>query len=122
MTTPVLPDADTAKTESAATLAAAIATAEATFVAQVTVLIDNAIANGLYCVQPYLDPLVTSDYVTGYFSAPPLNYVVLYPVYPLYPYNTMIEVVQPQVLPPGYQQPYTQNQYDGPPRIQISWS
>lgn len=75
-----LPNAATANTDSAAINTADVAAAEATFVADTTVLINQAIQNGLFLVQPILPRLVTSAYVTTYFTA--LGYTVLFPIYP----------------------------------------
>ena len=113
-----LPDAAEATTESEAAQAAAIATAQTNFIAEVTVLINNAITNGLYYVEPFVDPLVTPTYVTNYFT--PLGYTVLYPISPNYPYNSAFVPGFPEVLPPGYQQPNLP-QTPGRPRIKISW-
>lgn len=113
-----LPDATEATTESEAAIAAAIATAEAQFVADVTVLINTATSNGLFHVEPYVDPLVTPAYVTSYFT--PLGYTVLYPIIPIYPYNPTFVPGFPEVLPPGYHQP-NWPQSPGRPRIKISW-
>lgn len=113
-----LPDAADATIDSEAAQAAAIATAQAQFIADVTVLINTATSNGLYYVEPYVDPLVTPAYVTSYFT--PLGYTVLYPIIPNYPYNPAFVPGFPEVLPPGYQQPNVQ-QPPGRPRIKISW-
>lgn len=114
-----LPDATTANTESAATNTADVVTAQAEFVAATTVLINQAISNGLFLVQPILPSLVTSAYVTAYFTN--LGYSVLFPIYPVYGYNPAFVPGFPEVLPPGYENPFFNHSYQGPPRIQISW-
>jgi len=115
-----LPSASTANTDSTATNAADVAAAEATFVADTTVLINQATQNGLFLVQPILPHLVTSDYVTTYFTA--LGYKVLFPIYPQYGYNPAFVPGFPEVLPSGYISPFFNHAYQGPPRIQISWT
>lgn len=115
-----LPNASTANTDSTATNAADIVAAEADFVAATTVLINQAIQNGLFLVQPVLPHLVTSAYVTTYFTN--LGYAVLFPIYPQYGYNPAFVPGFPEVLPPGYENPFFNHAYQGPPRIQISWT
>lgn len=115
----ILPDASTATTESTASIDAATTAAQNAFIANVTVLINEAIANGLYQVEPYTVPLVTSEFVTNYFT--PLGYTVTFPIVPNYPYNPAFVPGFPEVLPPGYQQPFSNPTGFGPPRIKISW-
>ena len=114
-----LPDAAAAETAALAAQAAAIATAQASFIASTTVLINQAIAIGLPLVEPYLPVLVTSTYVIDYFTA--LGYAVLYPIYPPGPFGEFYPAAGfPEVVPPG-------NSYwggiavPGIPRIRISW-
>lgn len=114
-----LPDASTAETEALAAQAAAVATAEAAFIASTTVLINNAIELGLPLVEPFLPPLVTSAYVTTYFTD--LGYAVLFPIIPPGPFNPAFVPGFPEVLPPGYTSWGGPNDYSGPPRIRISW-
>jgi hypothetical protein len=121
MPTPILPNASTANTDSTATNSAAVTTAQDAFIANVTVLINNAIANGGFYVQPLSVPLVSSSFVTTYFEN--LGYTVVFPIIPSYPYNPAFIPGFPEVLPPGYQIPlYNTYAGLGPPRYQISWS
>jgi hypothetical protein len=115
-----LPNASTANTESTATNTADVAAAQSEFIAATTVLINQAISNGLFLVQPVLPPLVTSAYVKTYFTN--LGYAVLFPIYPVYGYNPSFVPGFPEVLPPGYINPFFDHAYPGPPRIQISWT
>jgi hypothetical protein len=115
----ILPDATDAETASLAAQAAAIATAEAAFIASTTVLINDAIALGLPLVEPFLPPLVSSTYVTNYFT--PLGYVVLYPIIPPGPYNPAFVPGFPEALPPNYIKWGGPGLYPGAPRIRISW-
>lgn len=112
-----LPSAATANTDSTATNTADVAAAEAEFIAATTVLINQAISNGLFCVEPFLPLLVTPSYVSTYFTN--LGYKVVFPIIPPGPYWPPIYI--PEVLPPGYIPPNTPMQI-GPPRILISWS
>ena len=115
-----LPNATDANTESTAVDNAAITDAQNAFIANATVLINQAIQNGIFYVQPFITPLVTADFVNGYFQ--PLGYTVLFPVVPNYPYNPAFVPGFPEVLPPGYQEPlYNPVNGTGPPRCQISW-
>lgn len=120
-----LPTASAADTASNASIAAATAAVQAAFVASTTVLINQAIANGIFLVQPFLPILITQDYVTSYFQ--PLGYQVLFPICgsccggwqecgPCFmPANF------PEVTPPGFIPWNCCPDYQGPPRIQISW-
>ena len=114
-----LPNASTADTNSQATNTANIAAAEAAFIASTTVLINQAIANGLFTVMPYLPALVSSTYVTTYFTT--LGYTVTYPIIPPGPYDPPFVAGFPEALPPGYL-PWNYGYAPGLPRIQISWS
>ena len=113
-----LPNQATANADSQATITALTTAAEAAFVASTTVLINQAIANGLFFVEPLVVPLVTPIYVTAYFQA--LGYTVLFPIIPTSPFNPAFVPGFPEVLPPGYQQPFAPTP-PGPPRFRISW-
>lgn len=124
-----LPTASQADTRSQANIAAETATAEAQFVAYCTVLINNSITNGLFQIQPFLPPLVTSTYVASYFQ--PLGYTVLFPAFnggcncsgnSGYPYEPCFVAGFPEALPPGYEIWSCQCGNSGPPRISISWT
>lgn len=119
-----LPTASAADTASNAAIAAATTAAQAAFVASTTVLINQAIGNGLFRVQPFLPILITAEYVTSYFQ--PLGYAVLFPICSncctwqecdpcLMPANF------PEVLPPGFIPWNCCPGFQGPVRIQISW-
>ena len=117
-----LPNAATANTDSTAEIAAATAANQASFIASATVLINQAIANGLYQVEPYMVPLVTSDYITTYFQG--LGYTVTFPIIPPGPWWPCYAAAGfPEVLPPGWT-----NWSCGcggnckPLRIRIAWS
>lgn len=126
-----LPTDSEANTQTLANRAAAVTAAEAAFVANATVLINQAIANGFLRVQPFLNPLVTSAYVMTYFQAQ--GYTVTFPlsgcgcgcdcsgVYPSYPYEPCFVSGFPEALPPGYIPWNCECGYYGPSRIQISW-
>ena len=119
-----LPNATTANTDSNATISAETLAAQTVFVAAVTVLINQAISNGLFQVQPFLPPLVTSTYVNTYFTG--LGYTVIYPVSGggcgcNSQYNPCFVVGFPEVLPPGYVPWNCECGYEGPIRIGISW-
>jgi hypothetical protein len=111
-----LPDESTANAESNAATAAQIAAAEAEFIASTTVAINQAIGLGQFFVEPILPPLVTSAYVTTYFTG--IGYTVVFPIIPPGPYNAPVYI--PGCVPPGYIPPNTPMQ-PGPVRIQISW-
>jgi hypothetical protein len=114
-----LPNASTANADSVAATAAATTAAEAAFVANATVLINDAMALGLFKIEPFMIPLVTSDYIATYFQA--LGYVVLFPIVPVDPFNPSFIAGFPEVLPPGYVIPGNGDNDLGPPRIRISW-
>ena len=116
-----LPIASAANTSTNANLADQTVVAQNAFIANVTVLINNAIKNNIFCVEPYCVPLVSTAFVTAYFTA--LGYTVLFPIVPTYPYNPTFVPGFPEVLPPGYVTPFS-NPYagEGPPRFRISWS
>lgn len=124
---PTLPTASTANTESNATIAAETATAQTAFIASTTVLINTAISNGLFQVEPFLPLLVTSAYVTTYFTG--LGYTVLFPICggcncsgnSGYPYEPCFVAGFPEALPPGYIPWNCDCGFNGPARIQISW-
>lgn len=115
-----LPNASTANTDSTDTNAANVTAAETAFVASTTVLINQAIANGFFMIMPYLPFLVTSSYVTTYFTA--LGYTVTFPIIPPGPFNPCFVAGFPEVLPPGYTPWNCGCGFTGLPRIQISWS
>jgi hypothetical protein len=117
----ILPNEADANSETIANNDEAIATAKAEFVANTTVLIVNAVANGLFSVAPFLPELVPSAYVVSYFQG--LGYVVLYPAVPQSNewLNPPFIAGFPEVLPEGYI-PWNQNTPSGPLRVQISWS
>lgn|ERR1035437_3537487 len=117
---PTLPSEFAAHAAALAALAAATTAAQDAFVASTTVLIVDAIALGRTFVQPFMAPLVTSDFVTTYFQA--LGYTVLFPIVSSSPFDPAFVPGFPEVLPPGYQFPGQTLNGSGPPRIQISWS
>jgi hypothetical protein len=117
-----LPNAATANTNSNATIAALTAAAQANFIASTTVLINQAINNGLFQVQPFMVPLVTSAYIISYFQT--LGYTVLFPIIPSGPYEFCF-------APAGFPEVLGNNWTNwscncgrscGPIRIQISWT
>lgn len=112
-----LPDASTANTDTTAVNAAEVAAQQVAFIAHTTVLINNAIANGLFSIYPFLPPLVTPDYITTYFTN--LGYVVTYPIIVPGPFDPPFVIGFPEVTPPGWTPWSQQNQ--NIPRIQISW-
>jgi hypothetical protein len=115
-----LPDASTANTDSNATLTADIAAAQAAFIASTTVLINNAISNGLFQVEPYIIPFLNISNVTTYFQG--LGYTVLFPIIPPGPWNPCWPAAGfPEVIPSGWFPWGCQCGCEGPPRIQISW-
>lgn len=111
-----LPDESTANADTNANIAAQIAAAEAEFIANTTIAINQAVELGQFFIGPILPQLVTSVYVTAYFTG--IGYVVTFPIIPPGPYWPPLYI--PEVVPPGYIPPNTQFQ-PGPPRIKISW-
>ncbi len=115
-----LPNASTANADAVAATAAATTAAQAEFVANATVLINNAMGLGQFQIQPFMVPLVTSDYVTTYFQA--LGYTVLFPIVPPGPWNPCFPPAGfPEVIPPGWNSWACGCGQCGPLRIQISW-
>ena len=113
-----LPTDSEANASSMAQNAEVIATANAAFIADTTVLINNAISFGEYFVQPIIGANVDIPTVTTYFEN--VGYTVLYPIPPVYPPNPAFVPGFPEVLPPGYVPP-NQPYVPGPIRMQISW-
>lgn len=127
-----LPNASTATTDSNASITAATTAAETAFIASTTVLINQAISNGFFQVQPFLPLLVTSAYVTTYFQG--IGYTVLFPICGNNCGNgswgwddgccgspCIGPAGFPEALPPGYVPWNCACGYSGPARIQISW-
>jgi len=115
-----LPNEAAAHAAALAAQAAATTAAQNAFVANATVLINEAMALGQLFIQPYLVPLVTSDFVTTYFQA--LGYTVTFPIIPPGPFNPPFIAGFPEVLPPGFTFNGNSNSNFGPTRIQISWN
>ena len=115
-----LPNEAAAHAAALAAQAAAITAAQDAFVANATVLINQAMALGQLFIQPYMVPLVTSDYITTYFTA--LGYAVLFPIIPPDQFNPNFIAGFPEVLPPGFTFAGQVTSGLGPPRIQISWT
>jgi hypothetical protein len=125
----ILPDATTANADSNATLAAHTATANAAFIAYATVLINNAVSNGIFRVEPYIAPFMNITTITTYFQG--LGYTVLFPIVPPAPFNDLFGGLAagfPEVVPPGwYPWGFPCNCGGncggncGAPRISISW-
>lgn len=116
-----LPTASVANTDSNANISAETIVAQTNFIASTTVLINNAISNGFFKVEPYIVPLVTSDYITTYFEA--LGYSVLFPIIPPGPWNwCFVPAGFPEVIPAGWTNWSCNCGCNcGPPRIRISW-
>lgn len=119
-----LPTATTANTDSNATIAALTTAAQTTFIASTTVLINNAINNGLFQVEPYLIPYVTSSFVTTYFQN--LGYTVSFPIYPFYGWGGYHPCFAPAGFPEVLGNDWMNwscgcGNHCGPPRISISW-
>ena len=122
-----LPSAALANDESISSINTFISAAEATFLASTTVLITNAISNGLFKVEPFLIPFVTSTYVNSVFQ--PLGYVVSFPIFP---FNCGFEYPDfPCTAPAGFPEVLGNTWFPwncncgcdcGPPRISISWA
>ena len=94
-----LPNASTANTDTNSNITAETTAAQNAFIANCTVLINQAIANGIFFIEPYAVPLVTPDFVTAYFEG--LGYTVLFPLVPPGPFNPAFIPGFPEVLPPG---------------------
>lgn len=116
-----LPNSAAANAASVAATAAATTAAQAHFVASATALINAAIANGFFKVEPYMIDLVSADYVKTYFEA--VGYTVTYPIIPVGPWN-------PCFAPAGFPEVFPTDWVNwscvcsgcgGPVRIQISW-
>jgi hypothetical protein len=114
-----LPNAATANTDTNTSITAATTAAQDRFVADVTVLINNAITNGIFFVEPYAAPLVTPDYVKGYFE--PLGYTVVFPLVPPGPFNPTLVPGFPEVLPSDIVGNGDLPGGNGLPRYKISW-
>ena len=116
-----LPSQAEANSQSSAAYLNAQAKAYAAFIANATVLINNATANGLYEVQPFVIPFLNIPNVVTYFQN--LGYTVLFPIVPPGPFLWCGPAAGfPEVIPPGLSPYGCQCWYPGPPRIQISWS
>lgn len=116
-----LPNAATANTDSNTTITDETTAAQTNFIAYVTVLINDAISNGLFKVEPFMVPLVTSDYITTYFQG--LGYVVTFPIIPPGPWNPCFVAGFPEVIPPGWVSWNCTCGCNCPvPRIRISWA
>lgn len=130
MAIPPIPSASDANIDSQASIAAAITAEEAVFIASTTVLINNAISNGFFQIEPFLPFLVSPTFVKNYFTN--LGYTVLFPVCNEcgcncygnsgYPYEPCFVAGFPEVLPPGYIPWNCECGYNGPARIGIYWS
>jgi len=115
-----LPDASTANTESNATLAERTTTANAQFIASATVLINNATANSLFQVEPFVVPFMSIATITTYFQG--LGYTVTYPIVPNYPWNWCgIPAGFPEVVPNGWTSWACGCGNCEQPRISITW-
>lgn len=115
-----LPDQASANVGSAASNSAAITTAQNDFIASATVLINQAINNGFFQIEPYMVPLVTSTYITTYFQA--LGYTVTFPVISPGPWGPcFFPAGFPEVIPPGLEPWNCHCGNCGPIRIKISW-
>lgn len=115
-----LPTQSQANTDSLAAQATATADAQAAFIANTTVLINNAITLGQFFVQPFIVPLVTSTYITTYFQA--LSYTVVFPITPPGPWDPCFAPAGfPEVLGPDWCNWSCCCGSNCTPRIQISW-
>jgi len=120
----VLPTQADANVGSQNAINAEITAAQAVFMASTTVLINNAINNGFFQVQPYLIPFVSSTFVTTTFQA--LGYEVLFPIYPFYGYPGYHPCFAPAGFPEVLGNDWvnwscTCGNSCTAPRIQISW-
>lgn len=115
-----LPTASTANTDSNATLTANIATANAAFIATATVLINNAITNGLFQVEPYVIPYLDIATITTYFQG--FGYTVTFPIVQPGPFQWCgIPAGFPGVVPPNWVGWNCGCGGCGTPRVQITW-
>lgn len=123
-----LPPYSQANDLTATGIAAKIATANATFIASATVLINNAVNNGFYQIQPFVIPYLSISTVTTFFES--YGYNVLFPSTfgcncdgnAGYPYEPCFVAGFPEVLPPGYVPWNCQCNECGTPRVTISWN
>jgi hypothetical protein len=123
-----LPTDSEANAESMATITAKIAVANAEFIASTTILITNAISNGLFQVEPFVIPFLGIATITTYFQG--FGYTVVFPASfgcncngnSGYPYEPCFIAGFPEVLPPGYVPWNCQCQDCGTPRVKISWT
>jgi len=125
-----IPSANDANLDSSGSITSAVTTAQNAFIASTAVLIQNAISNGFFQVQPYLPALVSPTFVATYFTN--LGYTVLFPAAPGYgcnchgnagyPYEPCFVAGFPEVLPPGYVPWNCGCGYEGPVRIGIYWT
>lgn len=77
---PTLPTASEALTQTLANIAVFTAAANTLFIANATVLINNAIALGFYGIAPFITKWLDQDTIVSYFEA--LGYTVIIPVIP----------------------------------------
>jgi hypothetical protein len=124
---PSPPTESEANASSTAAIADLVATANADFQANATLLINNAITAGFYSVSPFVVPYLNIGTVTTYFQS--FGYTVQFPICGScncsgnagYPYEPCFVAGFPEVLPPGYAPWNCCPDYEGPSRIKISW-
>jgi len=119
---PTLPNATTANTESNATIAANVANAQTVFIASTTVLINNAILNGFFQVEPFIIPWLSVGNITTYFQG--LGYTVNFPIIPPGPYDPYCWPAAgfPEVVPENWFPWRCGCGVCNTPRIEISWT
>lgn len=119
MAIPPLPTASVANTNSTATRTAETAAANAAFITATTILIDNAITNGLFQVQPFVTPFLSISTITTYFEG--FGYTVTFPIIPPGPFNPCwLPAGFPEVVPENWV-PYGCQCGCVPPRVGIAW-
>jgi hypothetical protein len=117
----ILPPQSEANNSTTNNILANIATANANFIASTTVLINNAIANDFYEVEPFIIPFLSIPTVTAYFQA--LGYTVTFPIIPPGPWGMFYPAAGfPEVVPGGstyWAGPFNNSEA---PRLEISWA
>lgn len=120
MSLPTLPTSTEANTQSNATITALTAAANTAFITSTTILILNAISNGLFQVEPYIVPYLSISTITTYFQGQ--GYTVTYPIFPPGPWIWCgAPAGFPEVLGNDWHNWSCSCGSNCAPRIQISW-
>lgn len=117
----ILPPQSEANNSTTEAILAKIAAANANFIASSTVLINNAITNDFYEVEPFAIPFLDINAITTYFQS--FGYIVTFPIIPPGPWGLFYPAAGfPEVVPGGstyWAGPFNNSE---PPRVKISWA